>query len=223
MSTSNREGIQQKSHIYGKEKDNPKLTPYQERVNKACEELCIQDPQLLLAKGERLKRARAKVHEEGYMYKKGYSRSQLYSDVAPSQTKRARICKEERDRRIMDISEQMGDLDRLIRIKERRIEEATTIRSFAAADQLAKEVRAYKQERVQLRTELGVLQKKDKRHKCYAQKKQQPAVESESPADKPEADPVCDLTSHSPAAASNLSAINLEAETQSETSNEATG
>ena len=80
-----------------------------------------------------------------------------YSDVAPtSQPKRVKICKDERDRRIMDIAEQMGDLDRLIRIKERRIEEA---KSFAAADQLAKEVHTYKQERVQLRTELATLQK----------------------------------------------------------------
>lgn len=33
----------------------------------------------------------------------------------------------------MDISEQMDDLDQLIRIKEQLIEEATTTRSFAAA------------------------------------------------------------------------------------------
>jgi predicted nucleic acid-binding Zn-ribbon protein len=56
--------------------------------------------------------------------------------------------------------------------------EATTTRSFAAADQLAKEVRTYKQERVQLRTELATLQK-EKRHKSYVLKKQQPAAESE--------------------------------------------
>ena len=74
MPTSDEE-MQQKSHIFGRNKDNPKLTDYQERINKACEKLCVQDPRLLLDKGERLKQARAKVHEEGYVYKKGYSRS----------------------------------------------------------------------------------------------------------------------------------------------------
>lgn len=222
ISTCDREEIQQKSHIFGRDKDNPKLTQYQERINKACEQLCIQEPQLLLSKGERLKRARAKIHEEGYVYKKGYSRSQQYSDATPSQPKRARICKDERDRRIMDISEQMGDLDRLIRIKERRIEEATTTRSFAAADQLAKEVRTYKEERVQLRTELGLLQKKDKRHKSYVQKKQQSAVGSESQADKSEADPVCDLTDEPSSAASNLPAA-VDSETPPDETDEGTG
>ena len=124
----------------------------------------MQTPQLLLDKGGRLKQAQVKVHNDGYAYKKGHSRSQQHTDAAPSpsQPKRVKICKDERERRILDVSEQMGDLDRLIRIKERRIEEATTTRSFAAADQLAKEVRTYKQERVQLRTELAALQKKGK-------------------------------------------------------------
>ena len=130
------------------------------------------------------------VHNDGYAYKKGHSRSQQYSDAAPSQTKHVKICKDERDQRIVDISEQMSDLDRLIRIKE-RIEEATTTRSFAAADQLAKEVRTYKQERVQLRTELATLQKK--RHKSYVLKKKQPAVECECPADES----IVDLTDQS--------------------------
>ena len=141
-----------------------------------------------------MKQAWAKVHNNGYAYKKGHSHSLQYSDVAPtSQTKLVKICKDERDRRIMDIAEQIGDLDRLIRIKERRIEEATTIRGFAAADQLAKEVCTYKQERVQLRTELAILQKKEKRHKSYIQKKQQSATESKSPADES----IVDLTDQS--------------------------
>ena len=191
ISASNLEEIRQKSHIFGKDKDNAKLTTYHERINKACEELCIQNPQLLIDKGERLKQARTKVHSEGYIYKKGHSRSQQYSDGATSQPKRVKICKDDRERRIMDIAEQMGDLERLIRIKERRIDDATNTRSFAAADQLAKEVLTYKQERVQLRTELATLQKKEKRHKSYIQKKQQPVTESECPANIP-------LTDHSP-------------------------
>lgn len=192
VSTSNVEEIREKSHIFGKNNDKANLTPYQLRINKACEELCVQSPQLLLDKGERLKQARMKVHNDGYVYKKGHSRSQQYNDAAPSQPKRVKICKDERDQRILNISEQMGDLDRLIRIKERRIEEATTTRSFAAADQLAKEVRTYKQERVQLRTELATLQKKEKRHKSYIQKKQQPPTESECPDES-----VVDLTDQS--------------------------
>ena len=47
----------------------------------------------------------------------------------------------------------------IIRIKEMRIEEATATQSFAVADQLAKEVNAYKGERIQLGTELAILQK----------------------------------------------------------------
>ena len=182
VSTSNMEEIRKKSHIFGKNKD-AKLNAYQKRINETCEELCLQTPQLLLDKGERLKQARVKVHNDGYAYKKGHSHSQQHTDAStPSQLKRMKICKDERDRRILDVSEQMGDLDRLIRIKERRIEEATTTRSFAAADQLAKEVRTYKQERVQLRTELAALQKKEEAQSL--QKQQQPATGCKCPANE---------------------------------------
>ena len=55
VSTSNMEEIRKKSHIFGKNNDEASLTPYQLHINKACEELCLQTPQLLLDKGERLK------------------------------------------------------------------------------------------------------------------------------------------------------------------------
>ena len=90
VSTSNMEEIREKSHIFGKKNDS--LIPYQRSINKACEELCLQTPQLLLDKGERLKQARMKVHNDGYAHKKGHSRSQQYSDAGPNQAKRTKIC-----------------------------------------------------------------------------------------------------------------------------------
>lgn len=84
-----------------------KITPYHEQINKACEELCILNPQLLLDKGERWKQVRVKVHNESYKYKKGCSRLHQYTDVVPCQPKRIKFYKDERDKSIMDTAEQM--------------------------------------------------------------------------------------------------------------------
>lgn len=166
----NVEEVREKSHIFGQ--TGKDLTTYQQRINKACEELCVANPSLLVKRGELLEKARAKLHEEGYVYKKGYSRSQVHGAHDSSKPKRPKISQDERKSRIDTITDKVSDLDRLIRIKERRIEEATITRSFASADQLANEIRTYKAERVQLMSELSLLQKKEKRHKSYVLKKQ---------------------------------------------------
>lgn len=139
VSTSNMEETWKKLHIFGKN-DKTNLTPYppyQCCTNKACEELSP------------LNRLGWKSTMMDMHTKKDipvHSSTVMLLLVKPNVWNFAKM----RDQRIVDISEQMSDFDWLIRIKE-RIEEATTTRSFAAADQLAKEVRTYKQERVQLR------------------------------------------------------------------------
>ncbi len=63
--------VQDKSTIFTK---NP--TNYQKAINAASFQLCRANPSLLLqTKGKLLELAKQKIHEDGYCYKKGRSRS----------------------------------------------------------------------------------------------------------------------------------------------------
>ena len=77
------------------------MTEYQKRINNASYVLCQGDPGLLLGKkGDLLGLARAKVHEDGYVYKKGHTRSKKYRPAQCDEpaVKRVKVCAAERQR-----------------------------------------------------------------------------------------------------------------------------
>ncbi len=66
--------IRKQAQFYGR--DPAKLlTPYQENINKAAEELAVGTPTLLHTRQKLLELARAKVDDDVYVYKKGKTRS----------------------------------------------------------------------------------------------------------------------------------------------------
>ena len=108
------------------------LTDYQKRINDVSYSLCLGNPSLLLGKkGDILDLARAKVHEDGYIYKKGHSRSKKYqteTEGSEPAVKHAKVNAEERQCRIAELTDEISELSRRIIFKERRIEEATLSR-----------------------------------------------------------------------------------------------
>lgn len=72
------ENISEQALIY--RRDN--LTPFQQKVNSAAVDLALQNPVLIQKgnRGELLNKARARVADEGYNFKKGKSRSRIYGD-----------------------------------------------------------------------------------------------------------------------------------------------
>ena len=59
---------QSKARIYGRN-SSKSLTTYQQKINLASEELAVANPSLLENTATLLKLARAKVNDDGYMYK----------------------------------------------------------------------------------------------------------------------------------------------------------
>ena len=131
----NEESIKQKATFYEK---SP--TEFQTFVNQASIDLCMKNPSLLLgSKGVLLQLARDKVHEDGYTYKKGKSRSIKHGETSTA-PKRAKVESGEGQRRINEIQEDIADIDSRIQYKKRRVEAATSTRSFKTCDEVSEEI-----------------------------------------------------------------------------------
>lgn len=163
--------VKEKSAIYAKNPNN-----YQKAINNASFSLCFNNPALLLeSKGTLLEMAKKKVHEEGYCYKKGQTRSKVLNPTTPEgeppQPKRQKINACERQRRIKELNDEISGLNRHIRIKEQRLEQATASRNFKVCDELASEISELKSKRRELNTELAGFQRKSKKAAQYIRRK----------------------------------------------------
>ena len=116
-----------------KEKSAINANNYQKAINNASFSLCFNNLALLLeTKGEMAKK---KVHEDGYCYKKGQTRSKVLNPTTlegePPQPQHQKINAYERQRRIKEVN---NELSGHIRIKEQRLEHATASRNFKVCD-----------------------------------------------------------------------------------------
>ena len=80
--------------------------------------------------------------------------------------------KSERERRIIEVSEKIDDVHKLLDVKERRVKEATDSSFYGEAEKQMNEWRKYRSELSELKSELATLQKKEKRYKATVKKKQ---------------------------------------------------
>ena len=88
--------------------------------------------------------------------------------------KRAKVNAEERQRQIVELTEEISELSRRITFKDRRIEEASLSRNYRVCDELSAEVSELKARRKKLNAELAKFQQKDKKAKYYVKRKQTP-------------------------------------------------
>ncbi len=153
--------IKRLSCIYAK----GNLTRYQVAVNQAAEDLCLRNPSLVAKpkRQELIERSRKRVHESGYLYTKGKSRSKVFGVAGSSIAipKRRKIDKDARDSRMKAITEELKDLNERISYKEKRCQAGVAVENYKLCDQIKEETSALKQQRRQLEMELKDLQKRD--------------------------------------------------------------
>ena len=120
MGSSNldEEAVRAKARIFGK--SGKEVTKYQARLNQVAGDLCVHNPALLAEKGKLLELAKDKLHESGYVYAKGKSRSRKFNplDEVEERPKRKKIDQRERQHRIDTLKEQLQD-NKHIGIKEK--------------------------------------------------------------------------------------------------------
>ena len=142
------------------------MKDFEKLVNDAAIELCLADVSLLDKRGELLQKARKKVADDGYVFKKGRSRSKHYGmhDIA-SIPKRPKCDKDMREECLQAIEEEMNDIARMLQFKEKRLSQAEAGRNYKVCEQLTEEMMALKSSRRELDTEKLLLEHKSKRAK----------------------------------------------------------
>ena len=83
-------------------------------MNDAQTEVCLADVSLLDRRGELLQRARKKVADDGYVFKKGRSQSKQYGQDTASTPKRPKCDKDMREEQLQAIEEEMKDIIRML-------------------------------------------------------------------------------------------------------------
>ena len=134
-------------------------------VNAAAIEICLNDVSMLDNRGELLQKARKKVADDGYVFKKGQSRSKLYGQLDTTKSKRPKLDKDMREERLQAIDEEVKDIARMLQFKEKRLSQAEAGRNYKQCEQVTEEVMALKSRKRDLDAEKRLLEQKSKRAK----------------------------------------------------------
>lgn len=177
FSESYKQQITEQAAIY-KKTDKRDLKDFEKKVNTAAADLCLKDVSLLKRRGELLEKARKKVADDGYVFKKGRSRSKVYGQPdSPSKPKRPKYDEEAREGRIEAIEEELKDISRLLAYKEKSISQAESARNYKLCEKLTEDLMALKSKRRDLEVEKRLFERKNKRARRRAIRKSR---ESES-------------------------------------------
>ena len=168
---TSREVIISHATIYGKNSSRP-LTSYESSINEAAIQLALDNPSLLVNKGNLFELAKKKLLDSGYQYKRGKSRSKLTKGRAPVTTLEQQ--KEQKNARRSQLhvkrklNAQRMSYERQQKIEELRFQlQNVTERQR----QCPKEFSALEATRTALGKEISKIKAKERKHQWYERRK----------------------------------------------------
>ena len=117
--------------------------------------------------------ARDKVHQQGYNFAKGKSRSKRFASPPQDTPKptRTKISSDVRQKRISALREDMANIDKQLTFKNKRHQQAETVRNYKMCEDITEEIKFVMKQNRELSEELTKLQEKDWRAKWYHKRK----------------------------------------------------
>lgn len=139
------------------------LTEWQKKMNEAAFALCMGTPSLTLNRGKLLEKAREKVANDGFNYKKGKSRSKKFGAVSTgdSKVKRAKLDSDERRILIEETKESIKEQSEKLAILEREKCKLVNMNQFGAASHILDRISSARKEKGQLVKKLAALEQKE--------------------------------------------------------------
>lgn len=174
------------AHIFTKETARP-LTDFEKRVNEESVKLATNNPSLLITRKQLMDLAKDKVYESGFMFKKGKSRAKRFVGECSETKIRPKMDSEMRKSRLLEVSEDLKQVNQQILFKEKRRDQAETIRDYKLCDTLTQEIGELKLKRRSLKSEQKVLDRKSYQAAWYARRNKR-SSESTSTAGASDAD-----------------------------------
>ena len=173
------EMVREESKIYGRHKQNSKLTAWQEAVNAAAYEIATGSPDMMYDRSLLKIQAEEKARKTFIFKKKSGSRSKYEDSESKEQSKKRRkLSTDERAKEIRLCSLELQSLTAECENKEKQISQANDLKAYDRCAAMQKELRILLREKQQLKNKLSELQKKEARHLKYL------ALESRVPSSK---------------------------------------
>lgn len=123
--------------------------------------------------GKLLTMARDKVTTDGYLFKKGHSRSKhMSSESDEPPCKRKKIDAEERAREIKLLQDNLETLDSRLRVKQQLLDKARSLQNYKQCDEILGETIKVRKEKATIQNQLLELQKRENKSSWYHKKKQ---------------------------------------------------
>ncbi|KAF9988420.1 hypothetical protein BGZ65_004732 [Modicella reniformis] len=190
MDTATKDLIMMQAVIYGK-RSSRSLTIYEQAINSAAQSLALEDPSLLTNKGLLWNKAKSKLLEEGYDYKRGKSRSKLPEATLKKdhKTNKDRLIQKReanasntagvRLRRIASLGEQLHRktaerealLAQLLRLESPEYKRDNPRTFEAEAEEARESLASVEIDRQSISKELGSLKNKERKHQWYEKRK----------------------------------------------------
>ena len=124
----------------------------------------MSDVSLLQRRGD-LSMARKKVAEDGYVFRKGSSRSKVYGSESGSSEptpKRPKYDSEMRQERMKTIDDELKDVSKLVEFKNTRLAKAELNQKYQLCEQIMEEVMSLKARKRELERERKLFERKQK-------------------------------------------------------------
>ena len=112
------------------------LSTYHIKVNEASQAICLCKLSMLRKRSELLALAKQSVHDSGYLYRKGASRSKQYGSAVDNATKpkRVKTSTDERVSHLKTIKEELSDLQNQVSFKRKRLDAAEVTKNYKLCD-----------------------------------------------------------------------------------------
>ncbi|KAG2218357.1 hypothetical protein INT45_012499 [Circinella minor] len=168
---TSREVIISHATIYGKNSSRP-LTSYESSINEAAIQLALDNPSLLVNKGNLFELAKKKLLDSGYQYKRGKSRSKLTKGRAPTTTPEQQ--KEQKNARRSQLhAKRKLNAQRMSYERQQKMEELRFQLQNVIERQrhYPKEFSALEEKRTALNKEISKIKAKERKHQWYERRK----------------------------------------------------
>ncbi|KAI9249174.1 hypothetical protein BDA99DRAFT_524234 [Phascolomyces articulosus] len=168
---TSREVIISHATIYGKNSSRP-LTSYESAINEAAIQLSLENPSLLVNKGNLFELAKKKLLDSGYQYKRGKSRSKLTKGRTNSTTPEQQMEQRNARRSRLHAKRKMN-AERMSSERRQRIEELEIqLQSIAEQQrQRPEEFSSLETTRTALNKEISKIKAKERKHQWYERRK----------------------------------------------------